>query len=115
WLGRSGVDGNGHGYPMWVGGPQHNAVWNKGTDVAFGQHEDGRMVTSLDIVGHELGHGVDQFTPGGPSGKGTAEFIGDAFGTATEWYAREPAGYDTADYVMGDGFPGWERYMYDPG
>jgi len=114
WLGRSGVDGNGHGYPMRVGWAEGNAYFN-GTEAVFGQYDDGRMLTTLDIVGHELGHGVDQFTPGGYSRKGTKEFIGDAFGTATEWYAHEPAGYDTADYVVGDGFPGWERVMYDPG
>ena len=101
---------------MWVGKPEHNTYWTgiSTPSAVFGQSGDGRMLTTLDLVGHELGHSVDQFTPGGPSGKGTGEFIGDAFGTATEWYAHEPAGYDTADYVVGDGLPEGGRHMYDP-
>jgi zinc metalloprotease ZmpA len=88
WLGRSGIDGAGHGFPMWVGIDKINAFWSGlNHDATFGHYEDGRWLTSLDLVGHELGHAVDEFTPGGPSGHGTIEFIGDVFGTATERFA----------------------------
>jgi zinc metalloprotease ZmpA len=104
WLGRNGIDGAGHGFPMWVGYPPGTEAWNT-TDhyVKIGTW-DGPWLTSLDAVGHELGHAVDQFTPGGVSGQGTPEFIADVFGTATEWFANEPAGFDTPDWIQNDGY-----------
>jgi Zn-dependent metalloprotease len=113
WLGRNGIDGAGHGFPMWVGINDNNAYWNTVDHIAkFGSWYDGAQLTSLDLVGHELGHGVDQFTPGGMSGNGTPEFIADVFGTATEWFVNEPTGYDTRDWTEGDGYSGLERYMW---
>ena len=106
WLGRTGVDGAGHGFPMWVGFPEGTDAWNTtGHYVKIGTWY-GPWLTSVDAVGHELGHGIDQFTPGGLSGKGTPEFIADVFGTATEWFANERAGFDTPDWIQNDGYAG---------
>ena len=113
WLGRNGIDGTGHGFPMWVGLDDVRAYWNTAGHYAkFGHETDGRWVASLDIVGHELGHAVDQFTPGGSSQNGTPEFIADVFGVANEWFANEPAGFDTPDFLIGDGYPHFEVALW---
>ena len=69
---------------------------------------------SLDVVAHEFGHAIDITTPGGLSQGGTKEFIADVFGTATEWFANEPAPFDTPDYVWGDRVNIARRHMFDP-
>ena len=53
----------------------------------------------MDVVAHEFGHGVDDRTPGGISGGGTQEFVGDTFGAATEYFANNPA--DAPDFTRG--------------
>jgi zinc metalloprotease ZmpA len=42
-------------------------------------------------VGVRIGHNVSTF-----------EFVADAFGTATEWFANEPAPFDTPDFTIGE-------------
>jgi hypothetical protein len=109
WLGRNGIDGAKHGFPMWVAPTvPGTALWHPSgyADFTVG-------ATSLDIVGHELGHGVDQFTPGGTSANSTKEFVADVFGTATEWFANEPAGYDMPDWIAVDR-PFWHPSFLDP-
>jgi Zn-dependent metalloprotease len=68
------------------------------------------------VVGHELGHGIDDHTPGGISKKGTQEFVADTFGAATEWYINSPL--DPPDYQVGEEVnlvgSGPIRYMYNP-
>jgi hypothetical protein len=88
-------------------------------EVHIGRTPDGVWLSALDIVGHENGHGIDDFTPGGLSQNGTGEFIADAFGTATEWYANEQAPYDTPDFIAGNNSvvklpAGGLRHLYDP-
>jgi hypothetical protein len=128
WLGRtSGVRGIGpnSGFPIFTDGNEvNNSFYLLDTvvqqpEVHIGHSPNGVWWASLDVVGHENGHGVDDHTPGGISGGGTAEFIADAFGAATEWYANGHAPYDTPDYVLGDtpamAVPtSGKRFMYDP-
>ncbi|MFD9891252.1 M4 family metallopeptidase [Amycolatopsis sp. NPDC059027] len=120
WLGRNGIDGNGRGFPASVGLNQVNAYWN-GSSTHFGHSQDNRrQATSMDVVGHEFGHGIFQFTPGGAgSGNengGLNESTGDIFGAITEHYANNAK--DTPDYEVGEGVnlvgQGPIRYMYDP-
>jgi Zn-dependent metalloprotease len=117
WLGRDGIDGTGGAWPIRIGLNDQNAFYD-GTQVAVGYNMDGQYVGSLDVIGHELGHGVDDHTPGGISGSGTQEFVADTFGTATEWFANEPAPFDTPDFTIGETVDmvgdGPLRYMYDP-
>jgi zinc metalloprotease ZmpA len=127
WLGRNGLTGlqDVGGFPMFTdsstvddayyvpGGP-----FNQG-EVHLGRRPNGMWLASLDIVGHENGHGVDDHTPSGVSHPSTREFIADAFGLATEWYANRPAPYDTPDYVIADtsalGLPDHRKqFLYDP-
>jgi hypothetical protein len=69
-------------------------------------------------VAHELGHGIDDHTPGGISGAGTQEFVADVFGATTEWFANEPSPYDTPDFLVGETInlvgSGPIRNMYNP-
>ena len=98
WLGRSGMDGSGGWVPIRVGLNDVNAYYD-GTQVQVGHTQTGsRWIGSIDVVAHEFGHGVDDHTPGGISGKGTQEFVADTFGAATEWYAANPA--DAPDFTV---------------
>jgi Zn-dependent metalloprotease len=115
WLGRSGIDGSGRGYPLHVGLNDVNAFW-AGSYVAVGRNTAGRFVGSLDVVGHEFGHAVDATTPGGRSGNGVSEATGDILGTAVEFFANDR--HDPPDFTIGEAVsllgPGPYRVMYDP-
>ncbi len=120
WLGRNGFDGKGKSFPLFVGLKDVNSYWN-GHTANFGKSKDGkRQLTSLDLVGHELGHAIFQFTPGGFDGYAETyqlnESNGDIFGALTEHYANNPS--DPPDFVFAeedDPFNrGAERIMYEP-
>jgi Zn-dependent metalloprotease len=115
WLGRNGFNGSGGGWPIRVGLNDQNAYYD-GTQVQIGKNTAGQWISSLDVVGHELGHGIDDNTPGGISGGNTQEFVADTFGAATEWYANNPN--DPPDYQVGEEInlvgSGPIRYMYNP-
>lgn len=118
WLERNGLRGNGTGFPMRVGLNQANAFWN-GTFAHFGRNSAGtRQATPTDVVAHELGHGIFQFTPGGSGGSnekgGLNESTGDIFGALTEEFLAEPrvaetiqgttavVNFDPLDYLVGE-------------
>jgi zinc metalloprotease ZmpA len=117
WLGRNGMDGSGGSWPLRIGLNQQNAFYD-GSQVAIGKNTKNQWISSLDVVGHEMGHGVDDHTPGGISGGNTQEFVADTFGAMTEWFANEPGPYDTPDFTVGESINlvgnGPIRYMYDP-
>ncbi len=101
WLGRNGMNGSGGWVPIRVGLNQVNAYYD-GTQVQIGKNNAGEWISSMDVVAHEFGHGVDDKTPGGISGGGTQEFIGDALAAATEYYDNQPSPYDTPDHTVGE-------------
>jgi zinc metalloprotease ZmpA len=115
WLGRNGQDGSGGAWPLRVGLNDQNAYYD-GNQVQIGKNTAGQWIASADVVGHELGHGIDDHTPGGISGKGTQEFVADTFGAATEAFANNPN--DPPDYQVGEEVnlvgSGPIRYMYNP-
>ena len=117
WLGRSGMDGVGGWVPMRVGLNDTNAYYD-GTQVQIGKNTAGQWISSLDVVAHEYGHGIDDKTPGGISKSGTQEFIGDVFGALTEAWSAQPAAYDPPDYLVGEEINlvgnGPIRNMYNP-
>ncbi|HRI95269.1 MAG TPA: M4 family metallopeptidase [Nocardioides sp.] len=116
WLGRNGMNGSGGWVPIRVGLNDVNAYYD-GTQVQIGHTQTGgKWIGSIDVVAHEFGHGVDDKTPGGISGGGTQEFVGDTFGAATEWFANNPA--DVPDFTVGEEVnlvgQGPIRVMYNP-
>ena len=115
WLGRNGQNGSGGAWPIRVGLNQQNAYYD-GTQIQIGKNTAGRWITSLDVVGHELGHGIDDRTPGGISKGGTQEFVADTIGAATEAFAANAN--DPFDYQVGEEVnlvgSGPIRYMYNP-
>jgi hypothetical protein len=115
WLGRTGQNGSGGAWPIRVGLNDENAYYD-GTQVQVGHNTANQWISSLDVVGHELGHGIDDHTPGGISGRGTQEFVADTFGAATEWFASN--GNDPPDFQVGEEVnlvgSGPIRYMYQP-
>ncbi|WP_329045425.1 M4 family metallopeptidase [Amycolatopsis sp. NBC_01488] len=117
WLGRNSFDGNGGGWPIRVGLADENAYYD-GTQVQIGHNSQNQWIGSIDVVAHEHGHGIDDHTPGGISGNGTQEFVADVFGASTEWFANEPAPYDTPDFLVGEQInlvgSGPIRNMYNP-
>ena len=117
WLGRNGMDGNGGWVPTRVGLNDLNAYYD-GTQVQVGHNSANGWISSMDVVGHEYGHGVDDKTPGGISRNGTQEFVADVFGALTESYAAEPSPYDVPDFLVGEEInlvgSGPIRNMYNP-
>ena len=123
-FGRSGIKNNGVGAYSRVhyGSSYVNAFWD---DSCFCMtYGDGSSnthpLTSLDVAGHEMSHGVTSNTAGlnysGESG-GLNEATSDIFGTGVEFYANNSS--DVGDYLIGekiningDGTP--LRYMDQP-
>ncbi|MGP4052506.1 M4 family metallopeptidase [Streptomyces sp. 2A115] len=123
-LGRSGIknDGKAAYSRVHYGNAYVNAFWD---DSCFCMtYGDGsgntKPLTSIDVAGHEMTHGVTSNTAGlnysGESG-GLNEATSDIFGTAVEFYAANSS--DVGDYLIGekidingDGTP--LRYMDKP-
>ncbi|MEV8442407.1 M4 family metallopeptidase [Actinosynnema sp. NPDC051121] len=102
WLGRNGIDGNGRGVTVKVGLDAVNAYWT-GQQIEIGHNNANQWIASMDVVAHEHGHAIDQYTPGGAGREaGLGEATGDIFGALTEAYANEPAPFDTPDYLVGE-------------
>ncbi|MER7751973.1 M28 family peptidase [Kitasatospora sp. NPDC097643] len=118
WLGRNGHDGNGGSWPVKVGLNDVNAYWD-GSSISIGHSQANEWIAAMDVVGHEFGHGIDQYTPGGADNEnGLGEGTGDIFGALTEAYANEPSPYDNPDYTVGEMINlvgnGPIRNMYNP-
>ncbi|GAA4253386.1 M4 family metallopeptidase [Dactylosporangium darangshiense] len=115
WLGRNGMNGSGGAWPIRVGLNDQNAYYD-GTQVQIGKNTAGQWIASADVVGHEMGHGIDDTTPGGISNGNTQEFVADTFGAATEWFANNPN--DPPDFLVGEEVnlvgSGPIRNMYNP-
>ncbi|MDH6695936.1 M4 family metallopeptidase [Streptomyces sp. MAA16] len=123
-FGRSGIKNNGvaaysrvHYSSSYV-----NAFWDDSCFcMTYGDGSGGtHALTSLDVAGHEMSHGVTSNTAGlnytGESG-GLNEATSDIFGTGVEFYANNSS--DVGDYLIGekiningDGTP--LRYMDKP-
>ncbi|MGW0423998.1 M4 family metallopeptidase [Streptomyces sp. NPDC003015] len=123
-FGRSGIKNNGVGaYSRVHYGNQYvNAFWDDSCFcMTYGDGEGNvSPLTSLDVAGHEMSHGVTSNTAGlnysGESG-GLNEATSDIFGTGVEFYAANSN--DVGDYLIGeeidingDGTP--LRYMDKP-
>ncbi|MFD3841096.1 M4 family metallopeptidase [Streptomyces sp. NPDC058642] len=123
-FGRSGIKNNGVAAYSRVhyGNAYVNAFWDDSCFcMTYGDGEaNTHPLTSLDVAGHEMSHGVTSNTAGlnysGESG-GLNEATSDIFGTGVEFYAANSN--DVGDYLIGeeidingDGSP--LRYMDKP-
>ncbi|WP_432029626.1 M4 family metallopeptidase [Streptomyces sp. 1222.5] len=121
---RSGIKNDGVGAYSRVhyGNAYVNAFWDDSCFcMTYGDGtKDAAPLTSLDVAGHEMSHGVTSNTAGleysGESG-GLNEATSDIFGTGVEFYANNAT--DVGDYLIGekidingDGSP--LRYMDKP-
>lgn len=110
---RNSVDGNGLTIKSYIhyDNDYFNAFWD-GSRATFGDG-DGFPLTTLDVVAHELTHGVTGFSaalvyqdePGALN-----ESFSDIFGTAVEFYARP----NDADWLMGEELGSALRSMSNP-
>ncbi|MEW2129729.1 M4 family metallopeptidase [Streptomyces sp. NPDC005435] len=123
-FGRNGIKNNGVGAYSRVhyGSSYVNAFWDDSCFcMTYGDGSgNNHPLTSLDVAGHEMSHGVTANTAGlnysGESG-GLNEATSDIFGTGVEFYANSAS--DPGDYLIGekiningDGTP--LRYMDKP-
>ncbi|WP_129306474.1 M4 family metallopeptidase [Streptomyces sp. L2] len=121
---RSGIrnDGVGAYSRVHYGNSYVNAFWDDSCFcMTYGDGSNNAdPLTSLDVAGHEMSHGVTSNTAGleysGESG-GLNEATSDIMGTGVEWYANNSS--DKGDYLIGekidingDGTP--LRYMDKP-
>lgn len=105
----------------------NNAYWN-GTQMLFGDGDGSLFVvggfsSSLSVVGHELAHGVVQFSGGlvysGESGA-LNEHVADVFGALTEQYTKHQQAHE-ATWLIGEhlvangGSPMSLRSLEEPG
>jgi Zn-dependent metalloprotease len=107
-FGRNGIFGTGAGSYNRVhyGSKYNNAFWD-GTKMTYGDGDGTNYgpLTSLDVAGHEMSHGVTEntanLTYSGESG-GLNESTSDIFGTMVEFFANNPN--DLGDYLIGEEF-----------
>ncbi|HLL04880.1 MAG TPA: M4 family metallopeptidase [Myxococcaceae bacterium] len=127
-LGRDSLDGKGEKLVsnVHIGTNYVNAFWD-GNQMNYGDG-DGKTagpLTTLDIAGHEITHGLTERTAGliyrGESG-GLNEAFSDIMGTGVEWYASQQNAAVKFDWAVGE--DAWTpgngdptdalRYMDDP-
>jgi len=108
-FGRNSVDDKGLRLDSTVhfGHDYDNAFWN-GNQMVYGDGDNqlfNRFTISIDVVGHELTHGVTQYTAGleyqDQSGA-LNESFSDVFGSMIKQYARKQTA-DKADWLIGQG------------
>jgi Zn-dependent metalloprotease len=104
-LGRNGIFNNGTGVRSRVhyGNAYVNAFWD-GSQMTYGDGAgNAKPLTSIDIAGHEMSHGVTENTANlaytGESG-GLNEATSDIFGTSVEFFAGNAN--DVGDYLIGE-------------
>ena len=118
---RNGIFGTGAGSfnRVHYGRNYVNAFWD-GTKMTYGDGDGTRYgpLTSLDVAGHEMSHGVTQntanLTYSGESG-GLNEATSDIFGSMVEFHAANSE--DPGDYLIGEEFDSTHaglRRMDDP-
>ncbi|TDO45055.1 Zn-dependent metalloprotease [Kribbella sp. VKM Ac-2527] len=103
--GRNGIFNNGQGARSRVhyGNAYVNAFWD-GSQMTYGDGaSNARPLTSIDVAGHEMSHGVTEATANlnysGDAG-GLNESTSDIFGTAVEFSANNSS--DPGDYLIGE-------------
>ena len=127
-LGRDSLDGQGEKLVsnVHISNNYVNAYWDgKQMNYGDGDGSSAGPLTTLDIAGHEIAHGLTERTAGliyrGESG-GLNEAMSDIIGTGVEWYASQQNSAVKFDWAVGE--DAWTpnngdptdalRYMDDP-
>jgi len=127
-LGRDSIDGKGEKLQsnVHIRNNYVNAYWDgKQMNYGDGDGKTASALTTLDIAGHEITHGLTERTAGliynGESG-GLNEAFSDIMGTGVEWYAAQQNQAVKFDWAVGE--DAWTptngdptdalRYMDDP-
>jgi Zn-dependent metalloprotease len=106
-FGRRGIDGN--GFPLisrvHYGKDYNNAFWN-GSVMTYGDGDGAffRPLVAIDVAGHEITHGLTQFTANliyARESGASNESFSDIFGTVIEFYTGAVGGR-TPDYLIGE-------------
>ncbi|PIP54217.1 MAG: hypothetical protein COX07_06525 [Bacteroidetes bacterium CG23_combo_of_CG06-09_8_20_14_all_32_9] len=111
--GRNSIDGSGFKLMSYIhyDVSYSNAFWD-GTRMTYGD-DNGSPFTTLDICGHEITHGLTEFTAGliyqDESGA-LNEGFSDIFGTSIEFYAKP----STANWTIGEDIGYAFRSLEDP-
>ena len=108
-FGRNSIDGNGVQLDSTVHYRRKfsNAFWN-GQQMVFGDGDGeifGRFTRSIDIIGHELMHGVTQFEAGlryTEQAGALNESLSDVFGILVKQYLKKHSAEDS-DWIIGAG------------
>lgn len=111
---RNGIDGNGMLMLAYVHYDVNyfNAFWD-GTRMSFGDGDNNNPLVALDIVGHELTHGVTENSAGlvyQDEPGALNESFSDVFGTAIEFYTTP----GQADWLVGEDIGSTLRSMSNP-
>ncbi|MFL5350780.1 MAG: M4 family metallopeptidase [Hyalangium sp.] len=117
-LGRDSIDGKGEKLlsNVHLGTNFVNAFWD-GQQMNYGDGDgkEAGPLTTLDIAGHEISHGLTERTAGlvysGESG-GLNEAMSDIMGTGVEWYASQKNSAVKFDYTVGE--DAWTPNNGDP-
>ena len=108
-FGRNSIDGNGLPLDATVhfGQRYDNAFWD-GRQMVFGDGDGqvfNRFTASLSVIGHELAHGVTQFSAGlayRNQAGALNESLSDVFGALVEQYVRQQS-VSEASWLIGEG------------
>ncbi|MET3809011.1 M4 family metallopeptidase [Arthrobacter sp. UYEF3] len=108
-FGRNSIDGNGLPLDATVhfGLRYDNAFWD-GSQMVFGDGDGqvfNRFTASLSVIGHELAHGVTQFTAGlayRNQAGALNESLSDVFGALVEQYVKQQSASE-ASWLIGEG------------
>jgi Zn-dependent metalloprotease len=108
-FGRNSIDGNGLPLDATVhfGQRYDNAFWN-GSQMVFGDGDGqvfNRFTASLSVIGHELTHGVTQFTADlayRNQAGALNESLSDVFGALVEQYVKQQTAAE-ASWLIGEG------------
>ena len=123
--GRNGIDGSGKATYNRVHYSSNfdNAFWDDSCFcMTYGDGSSFKVLTSIDVAGHEMTHGVTsrtaKLTYSGESG-GLNEAMSDIHGTMVEFYARSGSGSNIGDaggnWTIGEQLTSTPlRYMYKP-
>ncbi len=114
-MGRNSIDNNGFALNLYVHYNTNyvNAFWD-GTRMTFGDGNSSyNPLTSLDVTGHEISHGLDEHTANldyQDEAGALNESFSDIFGTCVEWFADSTKG----NWLMAEDLGNPFRSMSNP-